>query len=69
VKPYLQLQFHVLTLQYFAALPQSFAFKSSFLLLWMEVNGLIKLKTSSAISTTLLSSFSAEDTADFVMHD
>jgi len=34
----------------------------------MKVNGLIKLKTSSATNTTLLSSFSAEDTTDFVMH-
>jgi len=35
----------------------------------MKVSGLIKLKTSSASSTTLLASFSAEGTADFVMHD
>jgi hypothetical protein len=69
VKPCLQLQFHVLTLQYFSALPQNFVIKSFFFLLWMKVSGLIKLKASSATNTTLLSSFSAEGTTDFVMRD
>jgi len=35
----------------------------------MKVSGLIKLKTSNAANTTLLSSFSAEGTTDFVMYD
>ena len=69
VKPYLHLQFHVLTSQYFLVLPQSFVIKSSFFLLWMKVSELIKLKTSIATSTTLLSSSSAEDTTDYVMHN
>jgi len=35
----------------------------------MKVSELIKLKTSIATSTTLLSGFSAEDTTDYVMHN
>jgi hypothetical protein len=69
VKPCLQLQFHVLTLQYFSTLPQSFVIKSFFFFFFMKVSGLIKLKISSATNTTLLSSFSVEGTTDFVMRD